>query len=322
MAKGFDTATKLNAAKAKELKGVGFEYAMRYLPTSAWKGLTKEEAKEIQNAGLKLVSIFQKSANHAEYFTKEQGRADGEQAQKLAESLGQPKGTAIYFAVDFDCQPSQMGRIDEYFDGVKETLQGYKVGVYGSYAVVNHLKGKVDYYWQTYAWSRGKVADFIHMHQYQNGVKVAGVMIDRDEIKKSPGAWNEAKKEAPKKAPAKETKTPAKEEYTTYTIKKGDTFWDLEEKHGWKHGTLQKLNPGVVPEKLMPGQKIKIPKTATKTPVSKTSAPKTKSYTIKKGDTFWDLEEKHGWKHGTLQKLNPGVDPKKLQIGQKIKVPK
>jgi LysM repeat protein len=48
---------------------------------------------------------------------------------------------------------------------------------------------------------------------------------------------------------------------------------------------------------------------------------KSKTYTIKKGDTFWELEEKHGWKHGTLQKLNPEAEPTKLQIGQKIKIP-
>lgn len=321
MAKGFDTATKLTAEKARALKQAGFEYALRYLGNT-WKGFNKAEAKAIQDAGLKLVSIFQKSANYAGYFSKEQGIRDAKQAQEWAEDVGQPEGTAIYFAVDFDAQGAHLKNVLAYVEGLKSTLKKYKIGLYGSYTVMQAVKGKVDYYWQTYAWSKGKVADFIHMHQYQNGVKVAGVMIDRDEIKKSPGAWNEAKKEAPKKAPAKETKTPAKEEYTTYTIKKGDTFWDLEEKHGWKHGTLQKLNPGVVPEKLQIGQKIKIPKTATKAPASKTSATKTKSYTIKKGDTFWDLEEKFGWPHGTLQKLNPTADPKKLQVGQKIKVPK
>src|SRR5690606_23018578 len=101
--KGFDCATKLNATSAKNLKNAGFEYAMRYLPTSSWKGLTKEEVKVIQKAGLKLVSIFQKSANYAGYFTRAQGRADGKEAQKHAENLGQPKGTMIYFAVDYDC---------------------------------------------------------------------------------------------------------------------------------------------------------------------------------------------------------------------------
>ncbi len=44
-------------------------------------------------------------------------------------------------------------------------------------------------------------------------------------------------------------------------------------------------------------------------------------YIIKPGDTFWELEKKNGWAHGTLEKLNPGVDPRKLKVGQKIKIP-
>lgn len=42
-------------------------------------------------------------------------------------------------------------------------------------------------------------------------------------------------------------------------------------------------------------------------------------YIIKKGDTLWALENAWGIAHGTLQRLNPGIDPKKLQIGQKIR---
>ena len=43
-------------------------------------------------------------------------------------------------------------------------------------------------------------------------------------------------------------------------------------------------------------------------------------YTIKKGDTFWGLEKEWNIPFGTLKKLNSGVDPKKLQIGQVIKI--
>jgi LysM repeat protein len=42
--------------------------------------------------------------------------------------------------------------------------------------------------------------------------------------------------------------------------------------------------------------------------------------TIDKDDTFWSLENELKLKHGTLQKLNPKVDPTKLKAGQKIRV--
>lgn len=42
-------------------------------------------------------------------------------------------------------------------------------------------------------------------------------------------------------------------------------------------------------------------------------------YQIKRGDTFWGLENAWQLPHGRLQALNPTLDPRKLQIGQKIR---
>jgi len=39
------------------------------------------------------------------------------------------------------------------------------------------------------------------------------------------------------------------------------------------------------------------------------------------GMTFWQLEERHGWQHGTLEQLNPGLDPHKLAVGSFINIP-
>lgn len=44
-------------------------------------------------------------------------------------------------------------------------------------------------------------------------------------------------------------------------------------------------------------------------------------YTIKTGDTFWTLENEWDIPHGTLQQLNPQLNPQKLKVGQKIKMP-
>ena len=191
MAKGFDCATKLTAEMAKNLKKEGFDYVARYLGES-WKSFNQKEASLIHEAGLQLVSIFQKSANHAKYFSEAQGRLDGMEAMKWAKAVGQPEGSAIYFAVDFDVAANQVPIILAYFSGIREELNRYKLGVYGSYRVINAMKDYADYFWQTYAWSRGAVANFIHMHQYENNVTVAGVKIDRNSILKSPGQWGKA----------------------------------------------------------------------------------------------------------------------------------
>lgn len=105
-----------------------------------------------------------------------------------------------------------------------------------------------------------------------------------------------------------------------HTIVAGDTFWGLETSNNWPHGTLQGLNPGVNYNALQIGSQINIPGGV----VGSEPAPavqQTRTYKIVKGDTFWALETANGWGHGTLQGLNPGVDPTKLQIGQSITIP-
>lgn len=99
-----------------------------------------------------------------------------------------------------------------------------------------------------------------------------------------------------------------------HTIQKDDTFWGIENAKGWTHGTLQKLNPELDPKRLTIGSQINVPGESTATPSTAETY-----YTITPGDTFYGLEDAWGIAHGTLQQLNPGVEPRKLQIGQRIR---
>lgn len=111
----------------------------------------------------------------------------------------------------------------------------------------------------------------------------------------------------------------------TYTILAGDTFWDLEERYNITHGTLQKLNPQLDPRHLKIGTEILLaaPRHDGSNPAaaeqSNQPAVTTTHYIIKQGDTFWELERAWSLPTGTLQRLNPGQDPRTLQIGQKIR---
>jgi hypothetical protein len=53
----------------------------------------------------------------------------------------QPKGTAIYSAVDYDAQPSDMTQIKAFFTAFAKSIRGagYKVGCYGSPYTCNQL---------------------------------------------------------------------------------------------------------------------------------------------------------------------------------------
>ncbi|PKG23139.1 glycoside hydrolase domain-containing protein [Niallia nealsonii] len=314
MRAGFDCATKLSLQSAKALKQAGFTYAARYLGES-WKTFDEKEAAAIQSAGLLLISIFQKSANRSSYFSWKQGELDGKEASNYAKEVDQPKGTAIYFAVDFDAQLKDMETIRRYMNGVKNQLQDYKVGVYGSSRVMQALKEQVDYYWQTYAWSRGEVCDFIHMYQYENNVYAAGINVDRNEIKKAPGDWGELRStEAvkPQKIPkydvvkninAYRNAQDALANKNSKGTVKPDSYYIFNESEGMVNVTKQQN---------MPGSWIN--------PKENRNQSKEEQYHIVKNkETLTYIAKKYHTTVAKLQALNNIDNPNLIYVNQKIK---
>lgn len=117
------------------------------------------------------------------YFTSTMALYDATKALEGAKSAGQPLGTSIYFAVDYDCTDPNV--LTEYFKTVYGILKGkYRVGVYGSYRVTRFAGQNwlfVPDRWQTYAWSGGLIDGGALLYQYSNGVIVNGAVCDLDE---------------------------------------------------------------------------------------------------------------------------------------------
>lgn len=145
-------STSLTPAKALEFAQQGFGFVCRYLVLSGWKRLTREEAVAISEAGLQIISVYETTANRA-LGGYGAGLADGAAAQQAAAEVGQPLGSRIYFAVDFDSTAAQMPTIIDYIRGCSKATPGYLTGVYGSAAVIQAVKtaGVCSGYWQTYA---------------------------------------------------------------------------------------------------------------------------------------------------------------------------
>lgn len=152
-------------------------------------------------------------------------------------------------------------------------------------------------------------------------------------------------------------KTKAKQNYT-YTVQSGDTFRKIASSHGLSIEELKKANPKIHNiTKLALGQKIYIPKqnrkTAKQTLAAENTAGKSKNtaaaekqtvnnkktsktqelasetsklskksakYTIQQGDTLYSVAKRHGLTVAELQKINNGLSPHGLAIGQKIHV--
>lgn len=191
MTKGFDCSTPLTAQTAAAFVKDGYLFVARYLVPSGYKALKKGEADLISKAGLQIVSVYETTASRA-LGGRNAGLADGAAAVQVAKQVGQPEGSCIYFAVDFDATSAQMATVIAYIRAASEATPTYTTGVYGSYAVMEAVKkaGACSRFWQTYAWSGGKKSTFLNIYQYLNDVPVNGIQIDHDESYGSEGWWN------------------------------------------------------------------------------------------------------------------------------------
>src|SRR5437763_14186827 len=158
---GVDVATDTGRV-AQYVKSNGLDFVARYYrtPGSRWPALSANEARALSALGLNVVAVFESHSHHRDYFSYARGYWDAMQAAQQAKSVGQPPGSAIYFAVDFDARGADIVPVDQYFRGISSGLAAanggrsdYKVGVYGSGAVCDTLKRArlAAYAWLSYS---------------------------------------------------------------------------------------------------------------------------------------------------------------------------
>jgi Domain of unknown function (DUF1906) len=164
-ARGIDLATDTNDVLS-ELATGRVDFVARYYrdPSSRWPALSASEAQHLSSLGLKIVAVWESHSRHPWYFSYPTGYADAVTAYRQARAIGQPAGSAIYFAVDFDARRQALAAVDEYFRGIAAGFAAasggspeYRVGVYGSGAVCDAVKqaGLAQYSWlsNSIAWA-------------------------------------------------------------------------------------------------------------------------------------------------------------------------
>jgi LysM repeat protein len=102
-----------------------------------------------------------------------------------------------------------------------------------------------------------------------------------------------------------------------YIIRPGDTLYLIAQRLGTTVTTLFTLNPEINPNALQIGQQICVPSTGP----APGACPGGTLYTIRSGDTFYDLAARFGLALQDLLAANPGVDPNRLAVGQTICIP-
>ena len=118
----------------------------RYYRPGSTGALTAAEAAALIGTGLAIVPVFEGAGNRVGWFNAQQGASDALAALGHAASIGQPPGSAIYFAVDFDASAGEVGSaITSYFVAVNNTFRSrnapYRIGIYGSGLVCSTLTG-------------------------------------------------------------------------------------------------------------------------------------------------------------------------------------
>jgi hypothetical protein len=168
---GFDAAREVGSLAAR-LNAAKIDFVCRYYSRNPAKNLSAGEATALGAAGIRLVSVWEAAGDLLASFGPAQGARDAADALKLAAAIGQPPGSAIYFAVDFDATAAEIAHeIGGYFAAIRTALAGrYKVGVYGSGLVCATLRdaGQAEYLWLACAGGWAGTSGFTGWHIHQS----------------------------------------------------------------------------------------------------------------------------------------------------------
>jgi hypothetical protein len=109
-----------NCEEKASLGTLNLDFVARYYrsPTSHWPSLSASEA-QLLLAGLKIVAVWELASTTPRIFSRLSGVNDSTGAYHQAQTIGQPAGSAVYFAVNYDASGTDIvGPINDYFRGV------------------------------------------------------------------------------------------------------------------------------------------------------------------------------------------------------------
>jgi hypothetical protein len=189
----FSTANPAQAAAA------GIKLVCSYLSNDPSKNWTPAEIRSYHAVGIGCEMNWEGFAAEAKGGAAA-GTTNATTAVRLADALvagvgyKSPTKLGIAYSVDFDTTPGDYAVIDAYFRAIRQVHGGrYLVGAYGEADLIEHLfaAGLIDFGWQTYAWSGGRLSNLADLYQYSNNESLGGAAVDFNRIIDSAalGAW-------------------------------------------------------------------------------------------------------------------------------------
>lgn len=118
--------------------------------------------------------------------------------------------------------------------------------------------------------------------------------------------------------------TNATAEVVYHKVQSGETLGTIASRYGMTTAELQRLN-GMSSTKIYVGQRLKVKAGGTSTVTNQTTStptptPTKQYYSVRSGDTFGKIAQRHRLSISQLRRLNPGINIDRLSIGQKIRV--
>ena len=115
---------------------------------------------------------------------------------------------------------------------------------------------------------------------------------------------------------------PKNTEPTIYTVKAGDSLWNISRKYGVSVVVIADINNLGDKDLLSLGQKIEIPAIGGGVPNSnQKQEPTIITYTVAKGDNLWSISQRYDVKMSSIISINNLKEISQLSIGQKLKLP-
>ena len=107
---------------------------------------------------------------------------------------------------------------------------------------------------------------------------------------------------------------PSAAELLAYSVRQGDLLSDLAQRFDTSVETLVALNPQINPDSLVIGDVLRIPVAS---PVGAAEL----AYTIRSGDTLYDLAARFHTSVEQIAARNPQIAPERLMVGQTLRIP-
>lgn len=197
---GIDTAARITVSQARKCAENGISWVGRYLvPEGYGKALTAPEAQALRDAGLAILLCWEIGGSDMKAGAA-RGSRHGAQARQIAEALGVPPGSAIYFAADWDVQSNEMSACVQYMAAAQAALGQYYAGVYGGEAICRRMAAEgYRFIWQCVAWTKEYIPQATATQYAWQGSAAAKAMaaatgilavdLDRSDDMKAAGMW-------------------------------------------------------------------------------------------------------------------------------------